>query len=69
MLAIRFGTAPAWDSVSSMCWIVIWGICGLVAWRYRPVSRIGPLMVLTAAPVAITAPRGFAFPPDFPSRG
>jgi len=65
-LAIRYGTAPPFESVSSICWIVIWGICGLVAWRHRPVSRIGPLMVLMAALIAITALRAFEFPPDFP---
>jgi signal transduction histidine kinase len=68
-LAIRYGTAPPFESVSSICWIVIWGICGLVAWRHRPVSRIGPLMVLMAALIAITALRAFEIPPAFPLQG
>ena len=69
VLAFRYGTAPAWASMFSICWIVVWGICGLVAWRHRPVSRIGPLMVLMAALIAMSALRAFEFPPDFPLPG
>ena len=65
-LASRYGKSPPLFYLSDVGFAVVYVMCGLVAWRRRPDSRIGPLMVLLGGLFAANAPWGFELPDDFP---
>ena len=67
-LAWQFGAAPAYQYLTDVGWGLAWAVCGLWAWRLRPVSRVGPLMVVLGVLALVNAPWGFGLPTDFPFR-
>jgi hypothetical protein len=69
VLAQRYGAAPAAQYVSDLVFPVGWIASGLVAWRLRPGSRIGPLMVAVGCLLLVNAPWSFRLPADLPLRG
>src|SRR5689334_6560022 len=47
-LGVSVGVHPA--QIAIISWLILaYGISGLIAWRLRPTSRLGPLMVLAGA--------------------
>lgn len=46
VLAANFGSQPPAIYVSDVLFAVVWSVSGLIAWRARSVSRVGPLMIV-----------------------
>lgn len=69
VLAANFGSQPPAIYVSDVLFAVVWSVSGLIAWRARSVSRVGPLMIVMGGLFLLNNPWGFRLPTDFPLRG
>lgn len=61
----RAGVPPS-IYVSDLLLPVAWSVTGLVLWRHRPASRVGPLMAVLGALLLLNAPLGWRWPSGLP---
>src|SRR6476619_2532267 len=67
-LARTFAAVPARVYVADVVFPVAWTLAGLFAWKLRPVSRSGPLMVVLGLVLLGNTSYGWQLPTDLPLR-